>query len=194
MENRPTALWARTRWRTWRCCLGGQRGARSTPRRSPRLLFTDTAPGRRLWLQKAVTKAFELSGARPPRALPSGESAGRSQSTRALADLAWLSLRPTRGALHPTSLVEALLHRHRARSAAAASECRSESCRILWRAAHARFAPWKTSRPPTEHVRAGGLGVVVFTANAGRAPPRVIGRGFSSATLSMDGGCGFETS
>ena len=38
--------------------LHGQRRARSTPHRWPRLFFNDTAPGRRLWLRNDVTEAF----------------------------------------------------------------------------------------------------------------------------------------
>ena len=69
------------------------------------------------------------------------------------ADLARLSLRPTRNALHPTSLAEALLHRHRARSARASSERRNRKFIIIrWPAAHARFVTWRTSRLPTERV------------------------------------------
>ena len=164
----------------------------STPLRWPRLFFTDTAPGRRLRLRN-VMPSFRIRAARPARASPRGEPADRPRSTRALADLAWLSSRPTRGALHPTPLAEALLHRHRARSAAAASKRRDHSFRIPWRAARARFAPWRTGRPPTEHARAGGLGVVVFAANAGRAPPHAVGRGSSSPTPRQVGGCGFGT-
>ena len=173
VENQPSAHGACARWRSWRGCLCGQRGARYTPRRWPRLFFTDTAPGRRLRFRNAANKAFEIGGARPARASPRGEPAIRPWSMRALAELAWLSLRPTRGTLHPAPLAEALLHRHRARSAAAVSERRKQSFQNRWRTARTRFAPWRTSRPPTEHVRAGGLGVVIFAANAGRAPPHV---------------------
>ena len=194
VENRPTAHGARARWRTWRGCLRGQRATRSTPRRWPRLFFTDTAPGRRLRLRSVVTTR-SAPVARGPRALrPVENQADRPRSTRALADLAWLSSRPTRDALHPTPLAEALLHRHRARSAAAASKRRDHRVRLPWRAARARFAPWRTGRRPTEHARAGGLGVVVFAANARRAPPHAVGRGSSSPTPRQVGGCGFETS
>ena len=262
-RTRPTAHGARARWRTWRGCLRGQRATRSTPRRWPRLFFTDTAPGRRLRLRSVVTTAFGSRGARPARASPRGKPADRPRSTRALADLAcclrgqratrstsrrWPRLfftdtapgrrlrlrnvvpprstavsrdpralrpvenRPTahgararwrtwRGCLRgqratrstPTPLAEALLHRHRARSAAAASNAVITAF-IPWRAARARFAPWRTGRPPTEHARAGGLGVVVFAANARRAPSHAVGRGSSSPTPRQVGGCGFETS
>ena len=194
VENQPTAHGARARWRTWRGCLRSQRATRSIPRRWPRLFFTDTAPGRRLRLRNVVATASEFRVARPARASPRGEQADRPRSTRALADLAWLSLRPTRGALHPTPLAEAPLHRHRARSAAAASRRVITAFELQWRAARARFAPWRTSRPPTEHARAGGLGVVVFAANARRAPSHAVGRGSSSPTPRQVGGCGFETS
>ena len=87
-----------------------------------------------------------------------------------------LSARPTRDVLHPTPLAEALLHRHRARTAAAASNRRKQSFLTPWRPAHARFAPWRTNRPPTVHVRAGGLGVVVCAGNSRRALPCAVGR------------------
>ena len=53
---------------------------------------------------------------------------------------------------------------------------------------------WRTGRRPTEHARAGGLGVVVFSANARRAPSHAVGRGSSAPTPRQDGSCGFETS
>ena len=75
VKNRPTAHEARARLRTWRGCLRGQRGARSTPRHWPRRFFTDTEPGRRLWLRDLVTRAFESRAVRPARASPHGELA-----------------------------------------------------------------------------------------------------------------------
>ena len=60
--------------------------------------------------QKDLTEASESRGARPPCAWPCGEPADRPWSMRALADLVWLSSRPTRGTLHPTPLAEALIH------------------------------------------------------------------------------------
>ena len=87
-----------------------------------------------------------------------------------------MSSRQTLGALLPTPFTDAVFHRHRARSAAAAFNRRNRSFQIPWPAARARFAPWRSSRPPTEHVRAGGLGVVVFAANTGRAPPCAVGQ------------------
>ena len=194
VENRPTAHGARARWRTLRGCLRGQRQAHPTPLRWPRLFFNDTAPSWRLRLRSAAAIAVHPCAAQPARASHRGGPAIRPRSTLALADLAWLSSRRTRGALHPTPLAEALVHRHRARSAAAASKRRNRRIRIPWRAARARFAPWRTSRPLTEHVRAGGLGVVVFAANTGRVPPHAVGRGSSSPTPRQVGSCGFEAS
>ena len=152
VENQPTAHRARGRWRTWRGCLRGQRGARSTPRRWPRLLFTVTAPGRRLRLRNFITDVFEFCGARSACAAPRREPADRLQSTCALADLAWSSW-PTRGALHPTPLAEVLFHRHRDKSAASVSKLRDYIRRAPCRTARARFAPWRTGRPPTEPAR-----------------------------------------
>ena len=123
-RTEPTAMKHERAVETLRGFLRSQRGARSTPRRWPRLFFTDTAPGRRLRLQNVVVTAFDFRGVQPARASPRGEPADGPRSTRALSDLAWLSSRPTRDALHPTPLAEALLHRHRPRLAAAASERR----------------------------------------------------------------------
>ena len=58
---------------------------------------------------------------------------------------------PTRDAPHPTPLAKALVHRHRAGSAAAASKPRIHLFLVPWRAARAPFVTWRTSRPPTEH-------------------------------------------
>ena len=138
-----------------------------------------------------VTEAFEFCGSRPKRALPRKEPANRPRSTLVLADLAWLSSQPTRGALQPMMMAEALLHRHRARSAAAASKHHDQCFRILWLAARACFASWRTSQPPTVQLRGGGLGVVVFAANAGRTAAHAVGRGSSSPTPRQVGGCGF---
>ena len=192
VENRPTAHGARARCRTWRGCLRGHRATRSTPRRWPRLFFTDTASRRRLRLRNVVATVFDSRGARP-RALPRRTSRRPTEHVRA-GGLGVVVFSANAWHAHPTLLTEALLHRHRARSAAAASYRREHRVRLPWRAARARFAPWRTSRPPTEHTRAGGLGVVVFAANARRAPPHAVGRGFSSSTLRQVAGGGFGTS
>ena len=97
-------------------------------RRCPRLGRTDTAASRRLRHRNTAVTAFDSRAARPPRASPREEPADRPRSTHALSDLAWLSSRPTRDALHPTPLAETLVHRHRPRSAAAALERRD--CRV----------------------------------------------------------------
>ena len=118
---------------------------------------------------------------------------GRRPTERSLTDFAWLSLRPPRNALRPVALAEALLHRNRAKSAAADSQQSGHRMRSPWRAARARFAPSRTGRRSTEHVRAGGLGVVDFAANACNAPPYAAGRGSSSPTPRQVGGHGFQT-
>ena len=112
----------------------------------------------------------------------------------ALADLACLSSRPTRAALHPSTLAKVLPHRHRARSAADGCKRRDHSIRSPCRAACARFAPRSTVRPPTEHAHGGGLGVVVFSASARRAPPHAVGRDSSAPTPRQVGDCGFGCS
>ena len=75
-----------------------------------------------------------------------------------------------RGTLHPALLDEARFQRHRARTAAFAAQQCDHSYQTPRRAARARIAPWRTGSPPTEHAHAGELCVVVFAANAGRAP------------------------
>ena len=194
VDNRPTAHGAHALWRTWRGCLRGQRVTRSTLRRWPRLFFIDTTPGCRRWLRNVVLIMFGSRGAQPVRASPRGEPADGPRSTRALADLAWLSSRPPRNVLHPAPLAEAFLHRHHARLPAVASERRAYYVRLPWCAAHARFAPWRSGGRPTKHALAVGLGVVVFSATGQRALPSAVGRGSSSPTLRHVGGCGFGTS
>ena len=171
VHNRPTARAARARWRTWRGWLYSQRGARSNSRRRLGLFFTDTVPDRRQRLRSAVAIVFQSRGALPACASPRGEPNDHPRSVRGLADLAWLSSLPTRGALHPTPLAKTLRHRHRARSAAVASNKRGRSLQIPWRTARARFAPCRTGQPPTKHARAGDRGVVIFAANAGALHP-----------------------
>ena len=127
VENKPIAHGACARWRTWRRCLRVQHGARSTPRRWPRLSFNDTARGWRLRFCLAAIIASSSCAARPAHATPREEPANRPHSTCALADLTWLSSRPTRGALQPTLLAEALLHQHRVRSVATVFNRRERS-------------------------------------------------------------------
>ena len=114
----------------------------------------------------------------------------------ALADLAWLSARPTRGALRLPPLAEALLQRHRARSAATASKRLNRSFKIPRRSARAHVAQWRTGRPPTEHaLYAAELAWYCLRGQLATrsTPPRAVGRGSSSPTPCQVGGCGFET-
>ena len=127
--------------------LATNAGARSTPRRWPKTSSTDTATGRRLRLRVGVANDSKCSAARFACSSPPGELPHRPRSTRALAELAWLSLLPTRGTSHPTPLNKALLHRHRHRSAAAAPQRCGQSIRIHYRVSRARFDPWRTGRP-----------------------------------------------
>ena len=80
MEKRPTARRARAA-RAWRGCGVGQRAARSSPRRRPRLDRTDCATGRLRLLQKIVIDAFKPRGARPACVSHHGVSADRPWST-----------------------------------------------------------------------------------------------------------------
>ena len=68
VENRSTACGARVRWPTWRGCLRGHRATRSIPRYSPRIFFTDTAPGQRAQLRNVMAVAL-TSVPHSPRAL-----------------------------------------------------------------------------------------------------------------------------
>ena len=120
--NQPTAHEARVRWLTWRGCLRWLTHDALRPTPWPRLFFNDTSPGRRRHLRYLMVTVVDSRGARPAHASPRREPANRLRSTRALADLAWLPLRPTHNALHPTLLAEDLLHRHCARAAGAASD------------------------------------------------------------------------
>ena len=74
MKNRSTAHEARARCaeRTWRGCVRGQRGARPTQHRWPRLFRTVTASGRRLRLCNVVVTSFNSRAARPARVSPRG--------------------------------------------------------------------------------------------------------------------------
>ena len=101
--------------------------------------------------------AFDSRVARPTRFSPRGESAVGPWSTCALADLALLSSRPTCDALHQVPLAEALLHRHCARSTAAASQRSwSPHATPVVRGDRA-LRTWRTVRRPTEHARAGDV-------------------------------------
>ena len=193
VRNRPSTHGARARWWTWHGGLHGQHGARAPHAFSRGSSSPTQKTGQRLRFRIIVTIAFESRAARPACASPRGEPTDRPRSTLALADLAWLSSRPTRGALHPAPLAEAPFHRHCDRSVAAATGLRGYSFRLPCRATRARFATWTTHQSPTEHTHAGGLGVVVFEANKGRAPPHAVSRGSFSPTLRQVGGYGTET-
>ena len=110
------------RWLTWRGCLRWLTHDALNPTPWPRFCFNDTSPGRRRHLRYLMVTVVDSRGARPAYASPRREPVNRLRSTRALADLAWLPLRPTHNALHPTLLAEDLLHRHCARALGAASE------------------------------------------------------------------------
>ena len=83
-ENRPSAHGAHALWRTWRCCLRGQRATRSTKCRWPRLFFTDTAPGRRLRLRKGRGHHMQLLWCAATMRFARGEQSDGPRSTRAL--------------------------------------------------------------------------------------------------------------
>ena len=171
VENRLTAHGARARWRTWRGCLRGQRAALHPTPLAEALLQRHRA---RSAAEVSVPHghSVQIPCRAAPRAAPRGKPADCPRSTRALADLAWLSSRPMYDALHPTQLAKTSLHRHRARTEALRCAPRSYSFRTPCRAARTRVAPWRTGRQPTEHGRASGVGVVVFAANGPLSTPR----------------------
>ena len=95
----------------------------------------------------------------------------------------------------PTPSAAARPHRHRDKSAATTPKHCNHRIRLPCLATRAtRFDPWRTGRRPTEHARAGRLGVVVFSANARRAPPHADGIGSSAPTPPQVGSCRFKAS
>ena len=73
-NDQPPTQHARHAARTWRCCVVGQRNARSPQRHRPGLNRTNTATGRRHEVRKCVLVASESSGARSSGARPAGFS------------------------------------------------------------------------------------------------------------------------
>ena len=70
----------------------------------------------------------------------------------------WLWCGTSRDALLPSPLAKKLPHGRRIKSTAVASDRCQCRIRCSWRKAHALIAPWRISRPPTEHARVYGLG------------------------------------
>ena len=142
---------------TWRGCLRGQLAMRSYPTPLAEAPLHRHRAGTAVAASGRRNRSF-LVPSRAARAHVAPWRTSRPPTEHALraAGLARLSSRPARDALHPTPLAEALLHRHRAKSAGAALV----RCTIVTEAfysvgaARARFVTWRTSRPPTEHVRA----------------------------------------
>ena len=64
-KDRPPTQHARRAMGTWRGCVVGQRGARSSPRCRPGLNRTNTATGQRHEVRCVVGTVFESRGARP---------------------------------------------------------------------------------------------------------------------------------
>ena len=141
-----------------------------------------------------MVTAFDSHGALPARASPRGEPVDHPRSTRALADLALLSSRPTRNALHPTPLARlfftdiALGRRLRLRNVVVI-EFDSHGARP----AHASPRGELVDGQWSTRVLA-GLARFVFAANDRRSPPYAAGRGSSLPTPRQLGGCNFETS
>ena len=154
MENKPTAHRALV---SARCMLGavicaansrrapphavGRGSSAQTPRFVGGCGFEPSLPSRSRPVARGACALRPVDTCRPPT---------EHLSLRA-ACLARLSARPTRGGLHHTPLAEAPLRRHRALSAAAASNRRCRLALVSWRVARSRFVAWRTRRPPTEH-------------------------------------------
>ena len=66
-KDQPPTEHARHTVRTWRGCVVGERGARFSSRRRPRLDHTNTARGRRQRLRKFSITTFDARGVRPAR-------------------------------------------------------------------------------------------------------------------------------
>ena len=150
--------------------------------------------GPRLWLRTIGVTALDSCGARTAHSSPRRESDDRPRSTRAHCALrTWLWSGSTRDTLLPHSLVEALPHGHRTRSAAAVSKRRCYCARLPWRADRVLIALSIIGRPPTEHARAlRGADLVEVLANSRHASPQFVGRGFAARPPHQVGGCGFE--
>ena len=79
--------------RTWRICDVGQRAARFSPCRRPRLDRTNTATGRRRGSRKAFVSAFEARGAYPARVSHNEVAADGPRSTHAQRGLGMVEVR-----------------------------------------------------------------------------------------------------
>ena len=174
--------------RTW--LVVRQRGARSTPRRRPRLDRTNTVRSRRHELQK-VLSATLVTVARGPCAFRPARYRSTAHGARAprSADLTWLCCGPTAQ-----------------RGARSSPRCRpgldcNNTATGRWHelrkfffiafehrgARPARFLPRGVSadRPRSTRAAQCGLDVVVLWPNAGRAPPpppHGVGRGSTAPT------------
>ena len=196
VEYRPTAHGARARAvRTWRGCVVGQRGARSSPRRRPGLDRTNTATGRRHRRRRCIVTSFESSGARPARISPREVSADRPRSTRtAQCGLGVVVLWPNAGRAPPHAVGWARPHQHRDRSAArlrklvfTAFESRG--------ARPARFSPRGVSADRLRSTRRAvrtWRGCVVAQRGARSSPRRRLGS--TAPTPRQVGGTSFESS
>ena len=159
------------------CC--GPTPARSSPRRRPGLVRTNTVTGRQHGGWDVLIIASKSRITRRVRFTARGKSADRRRSTLRTART-WRGCvegcRPTRGALLPTPSARARPHQNRDRSAVRPSRGICCRVRIPWRASRAFFAPWIIGRPPTEHApRSADLATwrgCVVGARRARSTPR----------------------
>jgi len=202
VENRPSGHGALARWRTWRGCLRGQRATVSTLHRWPRLFRTDTVPGGRLRLRSLIITASSPvphgpCSLRPVEDRPT--SHGVHAGWRTGVNVRWriwcgclCGQRKSystphlgHGSFSPTPS-----HVGGSEFATLQAQCPSPVPR------GSRELRPVENRPTGHgaHARAGGLGVVVFAANAGRAPPHAVGQDYSAPTPCQADGCGFGVS
>ena len=169
----------------WLCCVG-QRGTHSSPpRRRPGLDRINTATGQRSAARSSRGPGHRVRIPwRATRALFALWRIGRppTEHVPSSADVARLCCGTTWSTLLPTPSAGARPHQHCNRSAARRSRGPGHFVRRLWRASRALFAPWRNGRPPTEHVRAGRLGVVVLWANTEHVYPHAVGWGSTAPT------------
>ena len=150
----------------------------------------------RLGIRTLVIPASEFRGARRARTLPRKKSVKRLRSTLHTAARTWLG-RPTRGALLPTPSAGARPHHYCDRFVARHSSVRYQLFRNPWGASRALSPRGKSANRPRSTRRAARtwrFGVVVLSANAGRALPHAVGRGSTALSSRQVGGTAFKRS
>ena len=196
VENQPTAHRAlHCALRAWRGCLRGQLATRSTPRRWPRLLSTDTAPGRRLRLRTSLP-SVSSPVARGPRALRHVENqptAHRACTARCVLGAVVCAANSRRAPPHAVGRGSSPPTPRQVGGCGFESSLPSVSSPV---ARGPRALRHVENQPTVQRACTSRcvLGAVVCAANSRRAPPHAVGRGSSPLTPRFVGGCGFESS